>query len=317
MPVLSGSSSASLAASLAASLGWEHHPLEARRFPDSEGYVRVRTPSIDAVRSGPCVLVANTFPDSGIVEALLMLEATRDVRAGQLGGTYSGAPEASADPVGPGVILAIPYFGYARQDKRFQQGEPISARAIARILAQHCDGIAVLDIHEAGAFADLPIQTEFASAVPDIGDHLAEHVRPDLVLSPDKGAIGIAEAVAARIGCDVSYFEKRRIDARTVAHAPKDLDVDGRVVVIVDDMISTGGTIARATEALRRQGAREVHAACTHGLFTGGAISRLEAVVDGLYATDSLPNPRGIIGAAPAFARAVQQFEWTSSALVA
>lgn len=313
MPVLSGSSSGPLAEALAEALGWEHHPLEVRRFPDSEGYVRVRTPSIPAVRSQACVLVANTFPDAGIVETLLMLEAIRDVRAGDIGGAYTDDPEARADPVGPGIILAIPYFGYARQDKRFQQGEPISARAIARVLAHHCDGLTVLDVHEATAFNDLGIPVHHASAIPDIGDHLSARVRPDMVLSPDKGAIGIAREVAEQIGCEFSYLEKRRIDAHTVEHQAKDLDVDGKVVAIVDDMISTGGTIMRATEALRRQGARAVHAATSHGLFTGGAIERLESVVDGLHATDSLPNPRAVISAAPGFARAIQRFEWTAS----
>ena len=90
-------------------------------------------------------------------------------------------------------------------------------------------------------------------------------------------------------------------------HTPKDLDVNGKVVAIVDDMISTGGTICRASDALRRQGAKEVHAACTHGLFTGGAISRLANHVDGVHSTDSLPNPRAVVSSAPALARGIKE----------
>jgi ribose-phosphate pyrophosphokinase len=143
--------------------------------------------------------------------------------------------------------------------------------------------------------------------MPEVSEHLAREVRPDFILSPDKGAIERATAVAEQIGCGFSYLEKKRIDAHTIEHTPKDLDVDGCVVAIVDDMISTGGTIIKASEALHRQGATSVHAACTHGLFTGSAISRLDRGVDGVHATDSLSNPRGVVSAAPALARGVQE----------
>lgn len=109
------------------------------------------------------------------------------------------------------------------------------------------------------------------------------------------------------MGCEFSYLEKTRIDAHTIEHTPKDLDVDGKVVAIVDDMISTGGTICRASDALRRQGATAVFAACTHGLFTGGALSRLANHVDGVFTTDSLPNPRAVVSAAPALARGLEE----------
>ncbi len=85
------------------------------------------------------------------------------------------------------------------------------------------------------------------------------------------------------------------------------MDVDGSIVAIVDDMIATGGTICRASEALHTQGAIEVHAACTHGLFTGGAISRLDRFVDGVHAANSLQNPRAVISGAPALARGLRE----------
>jgi ribose-phosphate pyrophosphokinase len=143
--------------------------------------------------------------------------------------------------------------------------------------------------------------------MPEVSERLAKVVKPDFILSPDKGAINRATEVANLIGCEFSYLEKTRIDAHTIEHTPKDLDVNGKVVAIVDDMISTGGTICRASDALRRQGAKEVHAACTHGLFTGGAISRLANHVDGVHSTDSLPNPRAVVSAAPALARGIKE----------
>jgi ribose-phosphate pyrophosphokinase len=305
MVVVSGSNSRALAMDLAKELGWEHHSLEARRFPDSEGYIRIPEKSIEAVRREPVVLVSNTFPDAGIVETLLLLEALRDVREGRTDNLKEIGPQ-SMEPVGPGVIVAIPYFGYSRQDKRFRPGEAISAKAIGRLLSAHCDGIVVFDLHAPAALEGMPIPVEFTSAMPEIAAHLQSTIKPDFILSPDKGAIDRATAVAKEIGLPFSYLEKTRIDAHTIIHKAKNLDVAGKVVAIVDDMIATGGTICKAADALRSQGATEVHAACTHGLFTGGAIARLANHVDGVHATSSLANSRAVISGGPALARGVR-----------
>ena len=306
MVVVSGSNSRALAMDLADELGWEHHSLEARRFPDSEGYIRIPEGAIEAVRKEPVVLVSNTFPDAGIVETLLLLEALRDVRAGRTDNLKEIGPQ-SMDSVGPGVIVAIPYFGYSRQDKRFRPGEAISAKAIGRLLSAHCDGIVVFDLHAPAALKEMPIPVAFTSAMPEIAAHLQNTVNPDFILSPDKGAIDRASAVAEAIGLPFSYLEKTRIDAHTIVHKAKDLEVEGKIVAIVDDMIATGGTICKAADALRSQGAIEVHAACTHGLFTGGAIARLANHVDGVHATSSLPNSRAIISGGAALARGVRK----------
>jgi ribose-phosphate pyrophosphokinase len=305
MPVVSGSSGRDVAASLAPLLGMQHIELVSRRFPDGEGYVRVPSDAIDAVRAEPVVLVSNTYPDSGVVQTVLLLEALADVRKGELSNLKEEEPQ-SLDDVGPGIYLAIPYFGYSRQDKRFSKGEALSARVIAEILERSCDGIAILDLHEPAVLEGMGVPMQFVSSMPEIAERLQTEVSPDFILSPDKGAIARATEVAGLIGCEFSYLEKTRVDARTIEHTPKDLDVNGKVVAIVDDMISTGGTICRASDALRRQGAVEVHAACTHGLFTGGAILRLASHVDGVHSTDSLPNPRAVVSAAPALARGLK-----------
>ena len=304
MVVVSGSNAGPMAQQLAEALGWAHHSLETRRFPDTEGYTRIPSETIEAIRSEPVVLVSNTFPDSGIVETLLMLDAIQDVRSGRLQNLREIGPQTLPD-VGKGVVLAIPYFGYSRQDKRFKPGESISALAIADVLATRCDGMVVLDLHAPAVLQDLSIPVSFTSAMPELANHLKETVNPDFILSPDKGAIDRASSVAKQIDCEFSYLEKTRIDAHTIVHQAKDLDVAGKSVAIVDDMIATGGTICRAAEALRAQGATGVHAACCHGLFTGGAIARLLRYVDGVHATGSLPNARDVISGGPALARGV------------
>lgn len=306
MVVVSGSNAQQVAEQLAVALNWEHVQLEARRFPDTEGYIRIPEDQIEAIRKEPVVVVSNTFPDAGIVETLLMLKAISDVRRGSLENLRGIEPQ-RMENIGPGVYLAVPYFGYSRQDKRFKPGEVISARAIADMLATQCDGLTVLDLHAPQVLENLDIPVAFTSAMPELASHLQSEVRPDFILSPDKGAIDRASQVAQLIDCEFSYLEKTRIDAHTIIHKAKDLDVKGKVVAIVDDMIATGGTICRAADALRSQGATEVHAACSHGLFTGGAIRRLTQFVDGVHATGSLANPRSVIDAGEALARGVRE----------
>ena len=306
MVVVSGSNAQQVAEQLAVALNWDHVPLEARRFPDTEGYIRIPEDQIEAIRKEPVVVVSNTFPDAGIVETLLMLKAISDVRKGSLENLRGKEPQ-RMENIGPGVYLAVPYFGYSRQDKRFKPGEVISARAIADMLATQCDGLTVLDLHAPQVLENLDIPVAFTSAMPELASHLQSEVKPDFILSPDKGAIERASQVAQLIDCEFSYLEKTRIDAHTIVHKAKDLDVSGKVVAIVDDMIATGGTICRAADALRSQGATEVHAACSHGLFTGGAIRRLTQFVDGVHATGSLANPRSVIDAGEALARGVRE----------
>ena len=306
MVVVSGSSGRDVAEALAPLLGMQYIELVTRRFPDSEGYVRIPEDAIDSIRAEPVILVSNTYPDSGILQTILLLEAIGDVRKGDLK-NFKGVEPQSLPDVGSGVYLAIPYYGYSRQDKRFSKGEVISAKVIAELFSRSCDGMVILDLHAPAVLVDMDFPVKFVSAMPEVAERLANKVNPDFILSPDKGAIDRATEVANLIGCEFSYLEKTRIDAHTIEHTPKDLDVNGKVVAIVDDMISTGGTICRASDALRRQGAKEVHAACTHGLFTGGAISRLANHVDGVHSTDSLPNPRAVVSSAPALARGIKE----------
>ena len=232
MVVVSGSNATVMAKQLADTLGLEHHSLETRRFPDTEGYIRIPTETIDALRKEPVVVVSNTFPDSGIVETLLMLDAVDDVRAGRLQNLREIGPQTLPD-AGKGVVLAIPYFGYSRQDKRFKPGESISARAIAEMLSTRCDAMVLLDLHAPAVLANMSIPVAFTTAMPELADHLKSSVDPDFILSPDKGAIDRASSVAQQIGCEFSYLEKTRVDAHTIVHKAKDLDVAGKSVCLL------------------------------------------------------------------------------------
>ena len=306
MPIVSGANGQKIASSLADIMNMEHVIMEDRRFPDGEGYVRLPNDAIESVRSEKVILVSNTFPDSEILKTILLLNSIKDVRKGDLVNLKGEEPQ-NLEDVGPGIILAIPYYGYSRQDKRFSKGEVVSAEVIGKLFTNYCDGMVILDLHEQSVLEKLNFPIEFVSSMPEIAEKLSRDVMPDFILSPDKGAIKRASEVARIIGCAFSYLEKTRIDAHTIEHTPKNLDVSGKIVAIVDDMISTGGTICRASDALRRQGALEVHAACTHGLFTGGAITKMANHVDGVYSTDSLSNPRAVVESANALSRGIKK----------
>jgi ribose-phosphate pyrophosphokinase len=193
----------------------------------------------------------------------------------------------------------IPYYGYARQDRIFKEGESFSARTMAHHLQMDVDHLVCVNLHKEAILEefDSVYGSANVSVMGMIGEFL-KNAEIDLILSPDKGAIGYAKETATVLGCDFDNLEKTRIDGSTVMITPKELDVDGRNVCIVDDIIATGGTIDRAQQALRKQGASKVFACCAHGLFTGGGMERLEPVLDGLFSSDTIENPTSAFSAA-------------------
>lgn len=280
MFVVGGSASQSLSKELAKSLKARLAKVEVRRFPDDECYVRIE----DDLSDEDVFIVQTTWPDRNIIELFLLQDAVREFEVSSL-------------------TTVVPYFGYARQDKQFKPGEPISARAIARLIQANTDEFITVDVHAESVidwFDSIPARN--VSAYREVGRYL-RGIGIELVLSPDEGRAENAKRVAEVAKCDSDYLVKERIDGETVTMAPKELDANGRKVAIVDDIISTGGTIVKAAEQLRVQGAAKIFAVCTHGVFAGNAIPRLEAVCDGICTTDTIENPKACITVAPEIAR--------------
>jgi ribose-phosphate pyrophosphokinase len=141
--------------------------------------------------------------------------------------------------------------------------------------------------------------------MPEIGKFVKKF-KPDLIVSPDRGAVELAKTVSEVLDCQWDYLEKTRIDGKTVKMQPKNMEAEGKKVVIVDDIIATGGTIITATKQLRAQGAKKVYAACTHGLFTSRALPKLERACDGVYSTNTIPGKVSKISAAQPIADALE-----------
>ena len=276
MRILHGSSNPALAENLAAVLDVEMTDRELKRFPDGELYIRI----LNGIEGEDIILVQSTYPDENAIEFILLAGMAKDLGARS-------------------VIGVIPYFGYARQDRAFRDGESFSARTMARHLQMDLDHVICVNLHKEATLEEFDgVRT--ASNVSVMG-MIGEYLRNsgiDFVLSPDKGAVEYAKQASSVADCGFDNLEKTRIDGSTVVMTPKHLDVKGKKVCIVDDIIATGGTILRAQETLRKQGAISVFACCAHGLFTGGGRERLEPVLDGLFSSDTIENPTSSYSAA-------------------
>ncbi len=280
MNVIAGSASIGLGEKVARILGEDFIRPHVERFPDGELYVR-----IDGDVDEEVVLIQTTYPNEKIIELFLLQDALREMGVKK-------------------IITVIPYFGYSRQDKIFKKGEAISARAMVRHIEMNADYFIGMDLHSENVLTWFNIQTKHLHATKPIAEWLkAKGV--DMVISPDKGGYKRARYVAQEMGVEFDYLEKTRLSGTEVIIKPKNLDAEGKTVGIVDDIISTGGTIARAADQLREQGAKRIYAVCTHGLFIGRAMENMKKVND-FAATDTIESGNSKITVAGVIADALR-----------
>ncbi|MCX6663147.1 MAG: ribose-phosphate diphosphokinase [Euryarchaeota archaeon] len=279
MYVLGGTSAKNVARNLANKIQQPLLQATYKRFPDDEFYVRV----LDDISGEDVLIVQTAYPDPKIVELLLMQDAVHD----------AGAKK---------ITVVLPYFGYSRQDKKFEEGEAISSRAVAQHISIHADCVITVDPHKEHILKFFSVPAYSCSAVSTIAQYLKEK-NIDFILAPDKGAKERAKEAAALIDCEYDYLEKIRIDETTVKITPKKLDARGKHVAIIDDIISTGGTMANSIKELKKQGAKTVSVACTHGLFIGGAKEKLlSADCDEIISTDTIETEFSKVSAADCIA---------------
>ncbi|MDH7592966.1 MAG: ribose-phosphate diphosphokinase [Methanomicrobiales archaeon] len=280
MRVVSTQKSQILAIGIAKSLGLDFVPTIYSRFPDGEHYLK--TGRLD----GETIVVGSLTDSDSLVQLLLLLDACE----------------------GSECTLVLPYMGYARQDKRFNEGEPISARAIAGALGRMACRVITVHVHEPKILVHFRVDATNVSLGREIGSCLASRgLENPIILAPDGGAVGLARSIGSEGGWETDHLIKTRLSGTEVKIAPKELDVKSREVVIVDDIISTGGTIVQAAMMLREQGASSIHAICVHGVFASNAYSQLkEAGISEILASDTIESGLSKYTAAEGIARAIE-----------
>jgi len=192
------------------------------------------------------------------------------------------------------ITAVIPYFGYARQDRRTKARTPISAKLVANLLTQAgVDRVLTMDLHAAQiqGFFDIPVDNLYASPVfaLDIKHHFKKVLKDVMIISPDVGGVARARELAQRLGADLAIVDKRRSGAGKVEAMTLIGDVKDRTCIVVDDIVDTAGTLCKAAETIMEHGAKEVHAYISHGVLSDPACERLtESVMKSLVITDSI-----------------------------
>lgn len=297
--IVAGSANESLADSIAELLGTQSCRRELVRFPDGELHVEIQA----TVRGSDVYVVQPTGPsvDEHIIELLFLADAVRRAGAAR-------------------ITAVIPYFGYARQDRRASGRECVGARVAAEMVeAVGIQRVIAVDLHSPALEGFFGIPVEHLSAVGLLANAMEEYKTPPAVIvAPDLGAVKLAERYAGLLHLPIAIVHKTRISGEEVRVSGIVGDVRGRAPIIIDDMISTGGTIEAACRALAEAGcAPDVIVAASHALLVGPAISRLSRLhLKRLLVTDSLPLsgaaghnklPVKVIGLAPMIAEAVSR----------
>jgi ribose-phosphate pyrophosphokinase len=270
--LFTGNANPVLAQEIAASLGVQLGQAMVGRFSDGEVNVEIR----QNVRARDIFVVQPTCSpiNDNLMELLLMVDAIKRASARR-------------------ITAVIPYFGYARQDRRPRSTRvPISAKVVANTLqAVGVERVLTMDLHadQIQGFFDIPVDNIYASPVL-LSDVKSRSYRELVVVSPDVGGVVRARALAKQLGCDLAIIDKRR-PAPNVSEVMHVIgEVDGRNCVIMDDMIDTAGTLVKAAEVLKERGAKRVYAYCTHPVFSGPAVERIQSSqLDEVVITNTIP----------------------------
>ncbi len=250
--------------------------VQTKVFPDEERYVKID----GDVQEKNCTVVQTTYPNKHLLELFMIQNALKE----------NGASS---------IRIVVPYYSYGRQDQVFEKGEAVSAKAFARRIDIEADEFYSIDLHSEEIVDFFHVPAENLSAMTRLAEHSLDEKDPDLLIAPDEGAKDMVKEAAVSVGLEWDYLEKTRIDANTVEIKPKSIDVKGKSVVILDDIIATGGTMTEAARQLKESGAEEVHAGCTHGLFAGDAKEKLGSVCDSFFCTDTIEQEKSEVSVAP------------------
>jgi ribose-phosphate pyrophosphokinase len=278
MIVVPGSSNRLFAYGLSKALSADYVETEISKFPDGETHIRI--PKLE--KRAVVVQSLCHHPNQYLMEFVIICDAL----AGK------GCDH---------IIGVLPYLAYARQDSEFTPGEAVSLLGVAKVIEDFCDEVITVDmhLHRYKKIKDVFLKGKNVSAVGLVGDCLKKKkLRNPMVIGPDEESEQWASQIASKIGCEWDIFIKKRISPEKIRLIPKKADVKGRDVVIYDDIISTGGTMAETIKVVKELGAKRVIAACTHAILAGTAQTKIfNAGAESIIATDTVPSPFSIVSA--------------------
>jgi len=297
LKLFTGNAHRALAEEIAASLGLPLGQAEVARFSDGEVFVQID----ENVRGADVFIVQPTCPpvNDNLMELLVMLDAMK---------------RASAER----ITAVLPYYGYARQDRKVQPRVPISAKLVADLITvAGAERVLALDLHagQIQGFFDIPVDHLFAA--PVIIDYVAQRRLTDdlVVVSPDAGGVERARAIAKRLKAGLAIIDKRRDGPNVATFMHLIGDVKDRDALIIDDMIDTAGTLVQAADAIRREGARHIFACGVHPVLSGPALARIEgSPLEEVVVTNSIPLDKDkqhpkitVLSVAPLLAEAIRR----------
>jgi ribose-phosphate pyrophosphokinase len=289
MIVIGGSAHNGVGQSLAKILGVKFYEVEHKVFPDGESYVRI---PVDVMGEDVVVVQSTYYPqDKHVMELLLMLEALNALMVSN-------------------VTAVVPYLAYSRQDRRFRHGEALSIKVVLQAIRHSgANSLVVVEPHHPDALAHFEGDARIADPIPELASAL-KGINDPVILAPDKGALDRAQRLAKALGADYDYLEKSRDRVTgevSLVSGPTE-KLRGRSVILVDDIISTGGTMMLAAKASYEAGAKEVIATAVHGLFVSdNAIERIKAAgIKRIIVTNTVPQTSPhveVVDVSPSIAR--------------
>lgn len=302
--IFTGNANPDLAARIARELHTPLGEIVVKHFSDGEICVKIE----ESARGQDIFIVQPTcYPvNDNLMELLIMIDAFRRASAKR-------------------ITVVLPYYGYARQDKKIKPREPVTARLVANMITQAgASRVLCLDLHagQIQGFFDLPVDHLYAG--PLIADYMIEHGLHNgniCVVSPDVGGVARARALAEHLRTSIAIIAKRRPEANKVEIMEIIGDVKDKVCVMVDDMMDTGGSIVQGAEALIARGASAVHACVTHAVLSGSAVERInDSPLKSLVVTDTIPLPPdkrspkiNVLSVAPLLADAISRIHEDNS----
>lgn len=265
MYIVSSSGTESFSSSLSTAMESPIVPVERKRFPDGEQYIRVEK----NLEDDDVLMVVNCRSESAYLESMLALEAIREMRPRN-------------------VIAFMPYFSYARQHMIYSEGEAVSARVILDSLSLYADSIVSIDVHDLSVSGLSKVPFRNLTVTGAVSKYYSGY-GIDLIISPDDGGTQRAREIGKSLGVVTTNFEKVRITSTEVQmKIPSGVSIQNKRVLIVDDIISTGGTVIRSVELIRERKPSKVFVCGIHGIFVNGIEERISRMVDDLAVSNTV-----------------------------